>query len=81
MAKTLGQLSRREFEAVRLVALAKSNKQIARQLQVSESAVEKFLWQATAKMGLQDFNGNLRVQLARTYWAEVQRDKWEGEDE
>jgi DNA-binding NarL/FixJ family response regulator len=61
-----GGLTRRELDVVALVADGKSNKVIARQLELSEHTVKLHLHHIIAKLGVQNRTGAARWFLART---------------
>jgi DNA-binding NarL/FixJ family response regulator len=61
-----GGLTRRELDVVALVADGKSNKVIARQLDLSEHTVKLHLHHIIAKLGVQNRTGAARWFLART---------------
>ena len=60
-----GGLTRRELDVVALVADGKSNKVIARQLELSEHTVKLHLHHIIAKLGVQNRTGAARWFLAR----------------
>lgn len=56
-----------QFTILRLVVRGMSNAQIAQELSISVSAVEKLIRRTASALGLQSADGNIRVQLAQAY--------------
>jgi DNA-binding NarL/FixJ family response regulator len=64
MTSSLGDLSQREHEVLALMATGRSNRGIARDLLVSEGAVEKHVANIFMKLGLPPAPGTHRRVLA-----------------
>jgi two-component system, NarL family, invasion response regulator UvrY len=61
------QLTPNQITVLRLVAFGSTNAEIARELEVTEKAVERTLQRISEHLGLDDVPGNRRVHLARAY--------------
>lgn len=64
---TRDQLTPNQITVLRLVAFGSTNAEIARELEISEKAVERTLQRVSEHLGLDDVPGNRRVHLARAY--------------